>query len=73
MTTPTDKETSMAFKTFHEAADDFFAHVDPKLDHRTVFYSGAITALLLMVQAKDNAGRDAIQAEIMEFIRKRQR
>lgn len=63
----------MTFKTFHEAADDFFSHVDPKLDSRTVFYSGAISALLLMVQAKDNAGRDAIQAEIMAFIRNRPR
>lgn len=61
----------MAFRTFQEAADDYFTHVDPRLDARTVFYSGAIAALLLMVQAKDDAARKAIEVEIMDFIRKR--
>jgi hypothetical protein len=61
----------MTFKTFHEAADNFFAHVDPKIDMRTAFYSGAIAGLLLMVQAKDNEHREAIKAEIMEWMRNR--
>jgi hypothetical protein len=61
----------MTFKTFHEATEDFFKHVDPKLDARTIFHSGAIAGLLLMAQAKTDAEREAIQNEIMEFIRKR--
>jgi hypothetical protein len=63
----------MTFKTFHEAADNFFASVDPAIDARTAFYSGAVACLLLMVQAKDNAARDAIEKEILDFMRKHQR
>jgi hypothetical protein len=65
------RENTVTFKTFHEAAENFFANVDAAIDTRTAFYSGAITGLLLMAQAKDTAARHAIEGEIMEFIRKR--
>jgi hypothetical protein len=50
------------FKTVEEAYKDFAAHV-PTPDSRTSFYCGAFAALAMLLKAKDDDARTAIEKE----------